>query len=127
MKRISAGAVAIEEMPDVSTFVIIFAQNPDGRGERLELQRALTFDEQDHDLGMDTYCLCMASGATHYGGVLSWRLDDGGLVLRLTAEAAAALGVDDVVRVDVLMTPALRAALLAGLKRVLVGVDEATA
>ncbi|WP_394840380.1 Imm10 family immunity protein [Pendulispora rubella] len=42
-----------------------------GSGARLEIQRALTFDDQDKALDMDTYSLCTEDGKTHYGGVPS--------------------------------------------------------
>jgi hypothetical protein len=118
MTSITAGAVAVEEMSDINTFVVVFAQNGDG-SDRLEIQRALSFDEQDRQSGMDTYCLCLASGATHYGGVESWRLDEGGLELRLAGDAAEELGVEGVVRVDIQMAPAVREKVAAGLARAL--------
>jgi len=87
-----AGAVGIEELPDVNSFVVVLAEQADGSGARLELQRALSFNEQDRKLGMDTYCLCVTSGATHYGGVTSWSVRERRLELALTDDAAATLG-----------------------------------
>lgn len=50
-------------------------------------------DEQDVDLGMDTYCLVVEPGqATYYGGVRECELVDDRLRLLLTEEAAATLG-----------------------------------
>ena len=72
---------------DVQALVI--AELPDGSGDRFEVQRSRTFDEQDRTLGMDTYCLVMDSGATHYGGVIGWQVDEAN-VLRLTLDDRAA-------------------------------------
>jgi hypothetical protein len=125
MMVLEAKAAAFEELGDVNTLAVVFAENSDGSGERLELQRAMTFDAQDRKLGQDTYCLCVASGATCYGGVRSWRLDDSGLDLELTRAAAGKLGIDTQLRVELRMKPAQRAKLLEGLRRVLVEAREA--
>ena len=76
-----------DESADVQALVI--AELPDGSGTRFEVQRSGTFDEQDRTLGMDTYCLVMDSGATHYGGVIGWQVDEAN-VLRLTLDDRAA-------------------------------------
>lgn len=126
MMVLEAGAAAFEEMPELNTIAVVFAENADGSGERLELQRALTFDAQDRKLRQATYCLCVSSGATHYGGVRSWQLDRSGLELKLTREAAATLGIDAHIRVELRQKAAPRAKLLEGLRRVLVEATEAT-
>ncbi len=59
-------------------------------GDRIEVQRSLTFDEQDRRLGMNTYCL-VRQGASHYGGLQSWTIESGLLHLKLSSPAAAAL------------------------------------
>lgn len=116
---ISARVVAVEEMTDLNTLAVVFAEREDGSGGRLELQRALSFDEQDRAEGMDTYCLSMSSGATHYGGVLSWSLTPGTLELTLSREAAVDLGLDELVQVAVQMAPELALKVRDGLRRVL--------
>jgi hypothetical protein len=73
--------------------VVVLAENPDGSGARLELQKALSLDEQDRKLGMDTYCLCTDEGATFYGGIKSWKLMPDLLEINLNMQAAEALGV----------------------------------
>lgn len=93
-RRFRASAVAFETMADLNCFVIVLAEHADGTGERLELQRAITFDEQDRALGQDTYCLTTSDGATRYGGVRSHDLADGRLQIQLDDDAAATLGVD---------------------------------
>lgn len=59
-------------------------------GDAFELQRSLVFDEQDRDSGQDTYCL-VRSGASHYGGLVNWRVESGTLTLTFTDAAATAL------------------------------------
>ena len=76
-----------DESTDVHALVI--AEQPDGSGTRFEVQRSGTFDEQDRTLGMDTYCLVMDSGASHYGGVIGWHVDEAN-VLRVTLDDRAA-------------------------------------
>ncbi|NES16772.1 MULTISPECIES: Imm10 family immunity protein [Micromonospora] len=50
-------------------------------------------DDQEIDLGWDTYCLVVDPGqATYYGGVLACRVTDRHLYLRLTSDAAETLG-----------------------------------
>jgi hypothetical protein len=61
MRRFRANAVAAVELPELETFAVVLAEEPDG-GERLELQKAFSFDEQDRRLGMDTYCLSTETG-----------------------------------------------------------------
>jgi hypothetical protein len=93
MRRFKAKAVAPVELPDLNTFAVVLAEEPDGSGARLEIQKSLSFDEQDRRLGLDTYCLCTEEGATYYGGVTSWTLTQDSLEVRLDAQAAKALGV----------------------------------
>lgn len=93
MRMFNATAVAAVELAEHRVFTVVLAENSDGGGERLEIQKALSFDEQDRRLGMDTYCLCTAKG-TAYGGVTSWALAGDSLEIRLDAKAESALGVD---------------------------------
>jgi hypothetical protein len=59
----------------------------------LIFSRSDTIDEQDALLGMDTYSVSTADGATFYGGIESLRMTGMDLELQLTAEAADVLGV----------------------------------
>ena len=88
-----AAAVAAHRDDALGVDSIVFAENHDGSGRCLEIQRPLRPDEQDAALGHDTYCLVRDAGATHYGGVTAWSLEDGSLTLDLDAPAAATLGV----------------------------------
>jgi hypothetical protein len=69
-----------------------FADRPDGSGRTLEIQRALEFDAQDVELGMDTYCLVLDASVVHYGGVVAWQLAGGRMVLSLDRAAEAEMG-----------------------------------
>jgi hypothetical protein len=75
--------------PDLNFEALVILDEPSG--DTLEIQRSLVFDEQDTAAGMDTYCLVRNAGATHYGGVESWSVQDGMLALSLSDESAAAL------------------------------------
>ena len=79
---------------ELNAEVVVFAEHLDDSGRRIELQRALSPDEQDRALGQDTYCVVTESGATHYGGIDRWAVQDGEVQLSLSTEAAAALGLD---------------------------------
>jgi hypothetical protein len=93
-----ARSVASVEMLDANAFCVVLAEDEDGDGDGsvLELQRALSFDEQDRKLGMDTYCICL-DGGTHYGGVVTWSVTAHRLELHFDEEAADHFAVDGVV------------------------------
>jgi hypothetical protein len=101
MRRFKANAVAVTELADVNVLTVIVAENEDGSGACLEIQRALSFDEQDRVLGQDTYCLRTETGATYYGGVRSWSITPNVLQIRLDADAADALGVREGISVAI--------------------------
>jgi len=94
MRRFRANAVSAEVVHELNTFSVVLGERPDGSGMRLEIQKALSFQDQDLASGHDTYCLGTEEGATHYGGVTSWTIEPGALTLLLAPEAAEALGVD---------------------------------
>lgn len=119
MSSFVATAGSAEELEDLETFVVVLAEMPDGDGARLEIQRGLTVDPQDEALGENTYCLCTQTGATYYGGVQSWRLDDGFLLLSLDELAALTLGVDRQVSIELRLTDQALHAVTAGIARAL--------
>jgi hypothetical protein len=92
MERFRANGASASELPDLNAFAVVLSERADGTGRRLEIQKALTFDERDKASGQDTYCLCNELGATHYGGVLSWSISKGELRLELDADAQRSLG-----------------------------------
>jgi hypothetical protein len=89
-----AYAAAFLRDEDLEAEVLVIAEHEDGSGHRVELQRAFVFTAEDRRLGMDTYCIVDETGATHYGGVDSWSLEDGLLEIRLSPETAQDLGID---------------------------------
>lgn len=122
MHTFRATAVSALELTDVGVFAVVLAENADGSGARLEIQRAAAFDEHDEELGHNTYCVSTHHGVTHYGGVSAWRLTSQALELALDPAAAKALGgepgfVIELVGVDEETNARLR----DGLARVLVG------
>lgn len=104
---------------EYDTFGVVFAENPDGSGFRLEFQLADSFDEQDRELGMDTYCTVTSDGATHYGGVSDWAISDLGLDIHLEADAAECLGLPSAVRLKVSLTGDKLAELRDAITRIL--------
>jgi hypothetical protein len=115
----TATAGAAERMDDINTYAVVVA---DDGGMRIEFQRAIEeFDEQDRALGMDTYCLCTHTGATHYGGVTGWSVKDGVLRVELDADAALELEVDRALAIELCMSTEEIEAVTAGIERVLTG------
>lgn len=119
MLTFNALAVSAVELPDIETFVVVLAERRDGSGCRLEIQRALSFDEQDRKLGQDTYSLSTERGGTFYGGIASWTLTGDTLVIVLEKKAAQVLEVDGgfVIHFDAAVD--VESALRIGMKRVL--------
>lgn len=117
--KFKALGVSALELPDLNAFVVVLAEEPDGRGRRLELQRALEFDEQDRELGLDTYCLCTEQGATCYGGVASWGFFGNELRIVLEPDAATALHVNGGFEIEIHADDETRAQLKSGLQKVI--------
>lgn len=92
MKKFEAKAVSVMEDRELNTFFVILAEESDGDGSRLEIQKALSFDEQDKDNGMDTYCICTETGEACYGGIAFWDLSENRLEIKLESDAAEILG-----------------------------------
>lgn len=94
MTRFVATAVGYVELTEdedgINAAVLVLAEKEKG-GLRLELQKALEYDEQDVALGMDTYCLCTERGDCCYGGVKAWRLSADSFEIELDDRAAAIL------------------------------------
>ncbi|MBM7845152.1 Imm10 family immunity protein [Herpetosiphon giganteus] len=88
-----ARAVGIDWIDD-DILAIVFADDPEEPAEYLELQRSFAEpDEQDLALGMDTYCLSTAAGATTYGGITSFVIRDNQCTIDLAPSAAAEIGI----------------------------------
>ncbi len=80
--------VGWDERVDLNYRALVFSD--EASGDTFEVQCAIEWDDQDRDLGQDTYCL-VRGGATHYGGLLGYQLLDGNLVLTLDQSASSAL------------------------------------
>jgi hypothetical protein len=77
-------------------------------------------DEQEISLGMDTYCLVVDPGQrTFYGGVAECELNDDRLILRVTEQAAEALGTPTEMSFALALDSTKLASLRRGLRRVL--------
>src|SRR5829696_9724689 len=104
MSELIITCAAVETLTELNTFVLAMAEDVDGSGHRIELQRSLKFDDQDRALGLDTYCVCLASGASHYGGIRSCVLNGRRLSIEFTEEASTELSIepsiDIILRVD---------------------------
>jgi hypothetical protein len=85
----------------------------------VELQVALSFDEQDRELGQDTYSLSTESGAACYGGIESWTVSPAALDLVLSKQAADALDLPERLVIDLEASPEQLSSLREGLHRVL--------
>lgn len=115
----TASSSAVEVLRELNTQVVVLAENKDGSGRRLEFQKALNFDVSDVEAGMDTYCLVVESGATHYGGVIGWAIEEHQLALHLDDGAAEELGLVQQLQVDLQLGSEGEAALQTGLEQVL--------
>ncbi len=100
MSTFAAHAVAFQNVPELSLAAVILAENADGSGARLEVQRNLAPDETDRMLGLATYSLTWGT-ANHYGGVENWSVADGTVNLVLNEAAAKALGTELAFRITV--------------------------
>ncbi len=93
MCQFTARAIAAVDLPDLEVFAVIVAENRDGSGRRIEIQRSHSFSEEDRRLGQDTYCVSTTTGASCYGGVSSWCLKGDVMEIYMDDEAARCLGV----------------------------------
>ncbi len=92
LQSFEARACAVQELDDLNTFLIAFADQADAPLHTLELQRSLEVDEQDIALGMDTYCVVTETGAAYYGGIISCIVSEDEVALDFSAAATAVLG-----------------------------------
>ncbi|MDX6285617.1 MAG: hypothetical protein QOG53_1102 [Frankiales bacterium] len=85
------GLIGIDESHDTNTFNLGIAESIDQPESFIAFMCPLDgqYDEQDVQLGMDTYCIVTGEQVgTYYGGVLAWRIETGLLHLALTEEAS---------------------------------------
>ena len=117
MQSFVATAAAALEIPDSECFLVAFAEHPEGDGKRLEIAVLLELSEYDIACGQDTYSLATESGACAYGGVTSWHVDPGCLVINVDGRTAQALEIVDGFRIQ--FPEVETATIITGLERVL--------
>ncbi|MET8508743.1 Imm10 family immunity protein [Streptomyces sp. NPDC004787] len=93
----------------------------DGRTWCINIQECYDAeDEQEIELGMDTYCIVSEPGQNCcYGGVIECEIGDQGLYLRLSGETASDLGLDEETYFDLNIPDEEMRTLRRGLKEVL--------
>ncbi|CAN92330.1 hypothetical protein predicted by Glimmer/Critica [Sorangium cellulosum So ce56] len=119
MTALHARAGEALAVPEMDAYVVVLASSTDGEGERIEVQRRLDpFDDQDRELGQDTYSISTHTGATTYAGIEACRLRGSTLDLTLSAAAAKELGVDQEVNVTLDLADQAIARLWDGLLKI---------
>jgi hypothetical protein len=106
---------------DSECLVAGVAERGDGTGRELIFQASLDQpDEDDADLGMDTYCLVTEQQATAYGCVRELTIDGDRLRVVLSDDALVELGAaDSVIEVRLAIDTSSRDLLRAMLGRIL--------
>jgi Immunity protein 10 len=123
MRVFRAELVAAEEMPDLNSYALVMAEGDTESSARLELSIGLSSDTQDIALGMDTYSLCIETGACYYGGIRAWSIEHDCLEVILDNEACRVLDVKEGFRVTLSdqHIPLVRAAMQRILKHAIAG------
>jgi len=117
-------AATATELEDLNTFAVVLTEERDGSGARLELQRALEFEEQDHALGMGTYCTCLTNGECHYGGIRKCTLKAPQLLLEFSEKAASTLGIDEQLALELDIDSSSLDQIRKGIPRIFEGLPE---
>ncbi|GII23291.1 Imm10 family immunity protein [Planosporangium mesophilum] len=99
--QLTARAMGGEQDDDDEVLEAGFSEFEDGTGFALLFQRP-TYEpnEQETELGWDTYCLTTGDGKTHYGGLEAVALEGARLSIKLKPGAADILGLDRDIEVD---------------------------
>lgn len=118
MQQLTIQAISVGELTDIETFMVALYDNILMPRDWIEIQKSLSFDSQDVEQGMNTYCVVISSGATHYGGIRSCVLREGSLILRLSAAASEELGIDEEIKCDLQVDYFALASLRSGLSRI---------
>ena len=119
MNELIAKAIAVTELPDEEIFLISMYDNLENPQDGIEFQKSLgEIDDQDRDLGMDSYCISTSFGSTDYGGLASCVLNQTSLNLRFNPEEGKILGFPDGLRIHLETDPTTTEALRDGLARI---------
>jgi hypothetical protein len=90
----TARQVRFERDETLNTDVVTLSDADIGQPVRyLLLQRSTTADDQDRDLGLDTYWVSTDKDEGRYGGIEAYAIGISGVTFRLSAAAAKQLGV----------------------------------
>ena len=117
--RFTASVLAVEELPDLNTFLIALTDQEEDPTRIIELQRALE-PEEDGEQDFDSYCLVLDQGATHYGGMTACILNERQLELRLDDPAAEVFETDGF-EITLDLSDLDQARLAMGLQRLFLG------
>ncbi|MFB9991460.1 Imm10 family immunity protein [Deinococcus oregonensis] len=113
-----ARGVAVGEFEEFETYLVALRDDPQDPQDEFQIQHSLFQDEQDEELGMDTYCIVLSGGTTHYGGITSCILRHHVLEIELNDQARAMLEIERI-RVELQLDAARLAVLRDGLNHVL--------
>ena len=119
MKAFEVRRAGFLEDAELNFKSLVLAELENGSGARLEISRSQSYDDQDRALGQDTYSLSDETGATHYGGVIAWTLDDSNLHISLDPDAAKVLDADGGYQLRLVLSPAEASTARRGLNEVL--------
>lgn len=80
---------------DLGYEAVVLADRTDMPTWQLEFQRPLDPDDQDRQLGLDTHCVVLPTGATAYGCLASASVSEQRLRLTFPADRLSELGLTD--------------------------------
>jgi hypothetical protein len=91
----------IYSQKDEAVIMVGFADDQFDTEEYVLLQKSLCCDEQDKKLGLDKVHISYKDKSrSTYGGIEKFKLQDGIVEIVLNSEAAAELGVDQIIEIE---------------------------
>jgi hypothetical protein len=107
-------------------FILVLANTEDGMsGTWVELQIGTEEPgEQEKELGMDTYCIYLSWGGTHYGGVTKYEVNDDALTLHFDAVAQRELRARGGVRFELQVDAKSKTVLRRAVRKIFKGVPH---
>ncbi len=119
MNEFNAKAIAVTELPDDEVFLISIYDNLENPEDGIEFQKSLgEIDDQDLELGKESYCITTSFGSTVYGGLVSCILNRTSLSLRFSSEECEIIGFPDGLKINLETEPETIDALRDGLTRI---------
>lgn len=105
--RYIARSVGFEENVEDDFRDVWFAENLDGSGRSISFQRTIhSVDQDEVEMGLDSYCVSTQEGATIYGPVRAVHFDHGVLIFSFDTEDASILGLDETVEIELAVAEA---------------------